>query len=63
MARRAQREASVAQYLAPPLKLRRHAVGGGEYVFIMGIDREEIFRKDLGYSPDYLLNAIVPFFL
>jgi len=35
----AQREARVARELAPPLKLRRHAVGSVEYIFLlMGID-------------------------
>ena len=33
MAGMAQREARVALKLAPPLKLKRHAVRSGEYVF------------------------------
>jgi hypothetical protein len=32
-----QREAPVAPELAPPLKLRRNAVGSGEYIFLLEV--------------------------
>ena len=67
MAGTAQREARVAPELAPPLKPRRHAVGSGEYCFLlMEIDvrSESDFAngKRTGYVSKHPIYRCILFF-